>query len=225
MEGGINKVHHEGCIFIGAAFICFHDLPLRSSCHGLVFQTKSQARLLGSMWSRTMQMLKLAPTSLLPTVVKALQEVVQVKMWMSMSKPRDTIVVGAYNEEGSTTAIINGDDLSTADDAGTDNGAAYVFKRTGSTWTHEAYLKAPNNSNSDEFGYSVAISGDTIVVGARNEDSSTTAIINGADLSTADDLEADNGAVYVFKRSGSTWAHEAYLKAPNNSSRIASGIL
>ncbi len=129
----------------------------------------------------------------------------------------DTIVVGARFENGSTTSIINGSDLSAADHIGDDNGAAYVFVRSGSNWSHQAYLKSPNNSNSDLFGNSVAISGDTIVVGAYGETSSTSEIINGNDLSGTNDNGAYNGAVYVFMRSGSNWSHQAYLKAPNNS--------
>lgn len=135
----------------------------------------------------------------------------------SVSVSGDTIAVGASNEDSTTTAIINGSNLAAANDSGSNNGAVYVFKRSGSTWTHEAYLKAPNNTNSDYFGLNVSISGETIVVGAPYETSTTTSIINGTDLSSTNDSGSNNGAVYVFKRTGSNWAHEAYLKAPNNS--------
>ncbi len=133
----------------------------------------------------------------------------------------DTIAVGATREDSNTTAIINGSDLSGANDSGTDNGAVYVFIRSGATWAHQAYLKAPNNGgagvgNNDQFGTAVAIDGDTIAVAACYEDSATTAIINGSDLSGANDSGTDNGAVYVFTRSGTTWSHQAYLKAPNS---------
>jgi len=129
----------------------------------------------------------------------------------------DIIAVSAIYEDSTTTSIINGSDLSGTNDSGTDNGAVYVFTRTGSTWSHQAYLKAPNNSNDDYFGSSVAISGDTIAVGAPGEASTTTSIINGSDLSSTNNAGNNNGAVYVFTRSGSTWSHQAYLKAPNNS--------
>jgi hypothetical protein len=134
----------------------------------------------------------------------------------------DTIVVSSVFEGSSTTTIINGSDLSAANNSGDDNGAAYVFKRSGTTWSHEAYLKAPNSSNGDNFGNSVAIDGDTIVVGASNEDSSTTSIINSSDLSSTNNSGSNNGAAYVFKRSGTTWSHEAYLKPPitSNSDRF-----
>lgn len=62
--------------------------------------------------------------------------------------------------------------------SGSDGGGSVL---SGSdTWSHQAYLKAPNNSNVDWFGFSVAVSGDTVVAGAPYEDSNTTAIINGA---------------------------------------------
>ncbi|NBX91626.1 MAG: hypothetical protein EBQ85_00155, partial [Proteobacteria bacterium] len=132
----------------------------------------------------------------------------------------DTIVAGAWGEDNSQTTIRNGTfdgaDLGNAPDSG----AAYVFKRTGNTWANEAYLKAPNAGAGDRFGKSVGISGDTIVVGAWNEGNSQTTISNGTftgpDIGTA----ATSGAAYVFKRTGNTWANEAYLKAPNNSPGI-----
>ena len=50
-----------------------------------------------------------------------------------------------------------------------DSGAAYVFTRSGTTWSQQAYLKASNTDAYDWFGYSVAVSGDTVVVSAWYE--------------------------------------------------------
>ncbi|MBI4996988.1 MAG: FG-GAP repeat protein [Rhodocyclales bacterium] len=125
----------------------------------------------------------------------------------------DTVIVGASGEGSNQTTITNGATAS-ADNSAASAGAAYVFKRTGTTWAQEAYLKAPNTGVGDEFGYSVAIAGDTIVVGAIAEDSNQTTITNGTTAS-GDDLAADSGAAYVFKRTGSAWAQQAYLKAAN----------
>ncbi len=107
----------------------------------------------------------------------------------------DTIVIGCWGEDSSATTI-NGDQ---ANDAAPDAGAAYVFVRSGSTWTQQAYLKAANAAAGDRFGTSVAISGDTIIVGAPRED------VGGSDA----------GSAYVFVRSGTTWSQQAYLKASN----------
>ena len=82
----------------------------------------------------------------------------------------------SYNEESNQT-FDNSGSLPTAagdDDSAGNAGAAYVFTRSGTTWSQQAYLKAPNAEGSDIFGGSVSVSGDTIVVGARGEDSNQT---------------------------------------------------
>jgi len=119
----------------------------------------------------------------------------------------DTIVVGAPYE-GSAAAGVGGDQTSNALPR---SGAAYVFVRSGATWSQEAYLKASNPDAPDEFGQSVAISNDTIIVGARNEASSATGV-NGDEN---DDSSLGAGAAYVFVRSGTVWSQQAYLKASN----------
>ncbi len=53
---------------------------------------------------------------------------------------------------------------------GTNAGAAYVFVRSGGVWSQQAKLTASDAAASDHFGYSVAISGDTAVIGARGDD-------------------------------------------------------
>lgn len=125
----------------------------------------------------------------------------------------DTVVVGAQGEASNQMTITNGTTAS-ADNSAAYSGAAYVFKRTGATWAQEAYLKASNAEANDFFGYSVAVAGDTVVVGAWGEASNQTTISNGTSAS-ADNSAPYSGAVYVFKRTGTIWAQEAYLKAPN----------
>ncbi|NDD53332.1 hypothetical protein EBZ39_05580 [bacterium] len=134
----------------------------------------------------------------------------------AVSISNNTILVGAYAEDNSVTTITNGTFTSADAATSTDSGAAYVFKRSGTTWTNEAYLKSPNNSPGDSFGISVSISGDTLVVGSFNEDNGVTTILNGTFTSADAITSTDSGAAYVFKRSGTAWAHEAYLKASNN---------
>ncbi|MGJ4733010.1 FG-GAP repeat protein [Leptospira levettii] len=131
----------------------------------------------------------------------------------SVSISGDTIVVGSGFEDSNQTTITNGATAST-DNTASASGAAYVYRRTGSTWAEEAYLKAPNADANDQFGNAVAIDGDTIVVGAFSEASNQTAITNGTTASS-DNSAALAGAAYVFQRTGSTWSHQAYLKPPN----------
>ena len=82
----------------------------------------------------------------------------------------------------------------------------------GTTWTFEAYLKAPNAGAEDRFGYSLALSGDRLVVGAFGEASCSTAVSATAAMDNG--CSAD-GAAYVYLRTGTTWTFKAHLKAPN----------
>jgi len=118
----------------------------------------------------------------------------------------DTAVVGAWFE-GSNATGVNGDQIN---NSALTSGAAYVFVRSGLTWSQEAYLKASNTGAGDRFGESVAISGDTLIIGAKREDSNASGV-NG----DQSDNSLLSGAAYVFVRSGITWSQEAYLKASN----------
>ncbi|MFT7485533.1 MAG: hypothetical protein ACI9F9_001383 [Candidatus Paceibacteria bacterium] len=119
----------------------------------------------------------------------------------------DTVVVGAEREDSGATGV----DGNQGDNSVSSSGAAYVFRRAGGAWTQEAYLKASNAGTFDSFGCSVAISVNTIVVGAFAESSNATGV-NG---NQTDNSASAAGAAYVFKRSGTTWSQEAYLKASN----------
>ncbi len=118
----------------------------------------------------------------------------------------DTVVVGAWSEASNATGV-NGNQSSNISALA---GAAYVFARNGSTWSQQAYLKASNTGPNDQFGFSVAVSGNSIVVGANLEDSSATGV-NGPNNNTA----SASGAAYTFLRTGATWSPQAYLKASN----------
>ncbi len=74
-----------------------------------------------------------------------------------MAVSGDTVVVGAHYE-GSNATGVNGNQ---SDNSAVEAGAAYVFVRSGTTWTQQAYLKASNTDIGDVFGSSVAVSGDT----------------------------------------------------------------
>ncbi|HSB11688.1 MAG TPA: FG-GAP repeat protein, partial [Blastocatellia bacterium] len=82
--------------------------------------------------------------------------------------------------------------------AGPDSGSAYVFVRSGSVWSEQAKLIASDAAAGDHFGRSVAISGETIVVGAPSDDTAA---------------GFDSGSAYVFVRSGSVWSEQAKLTA------------
>ena len=88
----------------------------------------------------------------------------------------------------------------TADVGGTDSGAAYVFRFDGTSWTQEAKLTAADGQTGDEFGSSVAISGETAVVGAARAGPGNT----------------ERGAAYVFRFDGTSWSQEAKLTAADS---------
>ena len=85
-------------------------------------------------------------------------------------------------------------------DKGTYSGAAYVFRRNGSTWTEEDKLLASDGLKFDYFGSSVSISGEVALVGAYGDDD------NGTDA----------GAAYVFRWDGESWVEEQKLLASDS---------
>jgi hypothetical protein len=125
----------------------------------------------------------------------------------SVSLSGDTLVVGAYREASNSPGV-NGDQ---SNNSAWGAGAAYVFVRTGTTWSQEAYLKASNPQALDLFGLSVSVSGDTVLVGAHGEASDATGV-NGDQSNNNAEL---SGAAYVFVRNGTSWSQQAYLKASN----------
>ena len=97
----------------------------------------------------------------------------------SVAMDGDRIVVGALQD----------------DDAGSSSGSAYVFQFTGTEWVEQTKLIASDGDPSDWFSWSLAISGDTIIVGAPNED----------------EAGADSGAAYIYHFDGVTWVEQAKL--------------
>src|SRR5262249_49575291 len=126
---------------------------------------------------------------------------------ISVAVSGDTVVVGARFEASNATGV-NGNQ---ADNSASQSGAAYVFTRSGGVWSQQAYLKASNTEACDRFGWSVAVSGDTVVVGALGESSNATGV-NG---NQADNSACGSGAASVFPPSGGVWSQQAYLKASN----------
>ncbi|MEM7394292.1 MAG: FG-GAP repeat protein, partial [Verrucomicrobiota bacterium] len=86
-------------------------------------------------------------------------------------------------------------------------GAAYVFVQQGDEWIQQAILKPENGTPYGEFGYSVDIDGDYIVVGAYNANGATNY----------------SGAAYVFTRDGTNWPQQARLDASNGAANDSFG--
>jgi hypothetical protein len=129
-----------------------------------------------------------------------------------LSDDGSTMLVGSLDEDCSASGVnAPGCDNDWREDLSM--GAAYVFVRTGGTWSQQAFLKASNTGFNDWFGSRLALSGDgnLAVIGASLEDSSARGI-NG---SQADESAGESGAVYLFARMGTSWRQQAYLKGSN----------
>lgn len=112
----------------------------------------------------------------------------------SVSLSGDTLAVGAPTEQSNSAG-------NQANNSGDRVGAVYVFVRNGTTWSQQAYLKAFSIRSLDFFGQAVAVSGDTLAVGAPGS-----ALVTGS---------SRPGTVYVFQRSGTRWTPQASLRASN----------
>jgi hypothetical protein len=95
----------------------------------------------------------------------------------SVSLNGDTALIGAERDEA----------------GGIDSGSAYVFLRSGASWTEEAKLTAPDGAAGDQFGYSVSLDGDMALVGIRGDNLSP-------------------GYAYLFARNETTWTEKGKLE-------------
>ena len=134
---------------------------------------------------------------------------------VAISGDGNTIVAGA-GDESCLVGGINPQGCDTdkpKDASGGSAGAAYVWVRGDAGWTEQAFIKASNPQLQDWFGVNVAVSadGNTVLVGAPMEDSNARGI-NG---NQQDNSATESGAAYLFTRSGTTWAQQAYIKAEN----------
>lgn len=147
---------------------------------------------------------------------------------VSVAVDGDTAIVGAFGNDG---------------DAGENQGAAYVFVRTGTTWTQQAKLIADDAATFDNFGFQVAVRGDTALIGAESGGGAYVFVRSGTSWTQQDKLvpsdivfqlfavalgegtaiigypnapgpaHASQGAAYVFVRSGTNWTQQDKLVA------------
>ena len=106
----------------------------------------------------------------------------------------DTVIVGAY------AATVG---------ANSQQGAAYIFVRSGNAWTQTAKLTASDGAANAHFGYSTSICGDTAIVGARH---------------AAIGTNSNQGAAYIFIRSADTWMQTAKLTASDGMANALFGF-
>jgi len=120
----------------------------------------------------------------------------QAKVQASDKQQSDWFGLSVSISGDGNTALVG---ASLEDTGGTDAGAAYIFVRSGTTWTQQAKIQASDKQQSDWFGYSVSISsdGNTALVGAYQEDTGGT----------------NAGAAYIFTRSGGLWDQQQKIQA------------
>jgi len=102
---------------------------------------------------------------------------------VSVAIDGDTAMIGAHNDD---------------DNALSASGSVYVFTRTAGVWTQAAKLHASDPAATDQFGGSVALDGDTAMIGAHVDD---------------DNALTDSGSIYVFTRTAGVWAQSTKLHA------------
>ncbi|MCW8877987.1 MAG: cadherin-like beta sandwich domain-containing protein [Kangiellaceae bacterium] len=127
----------------------------------------------------------------------------------SLALSENRLAVGSWGEDSASTGL-NGDQ---SDNSVEQAGAVYLFERDANgNWSQQAYLKASNTDESGHFGFSVALFGDLLAVGAYGESGGST----GPDGDQSDQSEIYSGAAYLFQRSADgIWQQRHYIKASN----------
>ena len=111
---------------------------------------------------------------------------------ISVSIDGDTAVIGAFGD----------------DDNGSYSGSAYVYVRSNGVWSEQQKLTASDGAESDYFGHSVSIDGDTAVIGAYADD----------------DNGRDSGSAYVYVRSNGVWSEQQKLTASDGADNDLFGV-
>jgi hypothetical protein len=110
-----------------------------------------------------------------------------------------------FDEFGTSVAIIDERIIVGApgdSDNGTGSGSAYIYRFDGSSWQEEAKLKASDGASADEFGSSVAVSGNIVVVGAYDDNNES---------------GIDAGGAYIYRYNGFQWIEETKVTASDGS--------
>lgn len=119
------------------------------------------------------------------------------------------IGVGAWHDSNSAV----GTNPERRDDAAANSGAAYVFEYRDGGWEEVSYLKPSNTDFADSFGESIAIDGDTLVVGAPLE-AGAVGKVNG-DQANNDAFAAGAAYVFTYDADNDAWYQRSYLKPAN----------
>ena len=148
---------------------------------------------------------------------------------LTPSDPASFVSFGDSVAISGDTAVVGAPSADVGGGEGFDQGATYVFVRNGTSWSQQGKLTASDGGEDDKFGRSVAISGDTAVVG-NSEESAYVFVRNGTSWSQQAKVTAFDGTArlwkvvaisgdtavvgsYVFVRNGSSWSQQPKLTA------------
>lgn len=122
----------------------------------------------------------------------------------SLAISGDTLAVGTPGDDSAK----GGGDADASDNKAAESGAVYVFIRQNGTWTQQAYLKPSEPRGGAFFGVSVALDGDTLIVGAIGS--------SYYSLTQASGYPPRPGSAYVFQRENGKWSQRAELRSPSS---------
>ena len=162
--------------------------------------------------------------------------------WIQQAKL--TVTSDGAANFGSSVSLEGNTALISASFDNKNHGSAYVFTRTGTTWTQEAKLLASDGASMDFFGWSVSLSGDTALVGAgygayvftrtgtawTQEAKLLASEIDGYSnlyVSLYDNIAligTSEGVAYVLTRTGTTWTLQQQLLASDSASRFGCSV-
>ena len=131
---------------------------------------------------------------------------------LGANKPKLTASDGTVKDNFGIGVSVNGDTAvigaNLDDDNGNASGSAYVYVRNGTTWSEQAKLTASDGTANDNFGYSVSVSGDIAIIGARYDD----------------DNGIGSGSAYMYVRNGTNWSEQTKLTASDSAAGDRLGI-
>ena len=146
---------------------------------------------------------------------------------LALSGDGATLAVGVPQDDSASSGAFaptdGGYQTALSSNVDSNSGAVTVYRRSGSTWRVEAFVKAPEAEagSGDNFGTALALSADgaTLAVGAPYEDSASTGTFapteDGYQAALDSDGTRNSGAAYVYRRSSTgQWSVEAFVKAP-----------
>ena len=134
-------------------------------------------------------------------------------VWIDISDDGERVAAGSPDEDSLLRGVVPAGEAANDEASNTSAGAVHVFAMDDGAWTQEAFIKASNTGLEDWFGYRLALDGEgaTLAIAAPNEDSAA----DGLEVNADDDSAPEAGAVYVYRRDGREWSHEAFVKSPD----------